>query len=179
MWDLPGPGLEPGPPALAGGFLTTVPPGKSPECSFNLVILWCPFNWSDRHVEIVIQWIVYSFISGYFCHLNLILRIGTLEWGEGEWYYGGNVRELFAVEFGVLLLVIRKDLMVWICQARSLGIRSCWGWGYLEPVGTSLFRCINWSYPQPGLPAFKISPHVLLFAADTLLFDTASSVSWI
>ena len=29
MWDLPGPGLEPVSPALAGGFLTTVPPGKS------------------------------------------------------------------------------------------------------------------------------------------------------
>ena len=29
MWGLPGPGLEPMCPALAGGFLTTVPPGKS------------------------------------------------------------------------------------------------------------------------------------------------------
>ena len=29
MWDLPRPGLEPMSPALAGGFLTTVPPGKS------------------------------------------------------------------------------------------------------------------------------------------------------
>ena len=28
MWDLPRPGLEPVTPALAGGFLTTVPPGK-------------------------------------------------------------------------------------------------------------------------------------------------------
>ena len=28
MWDLPGPGLEPVSPALAGGFSTTVPPGK-------------------------------------------------------------------------------------------------------------------------------------------------------
>ena len=28
-WDLPGPGLEPMSPALAGGFLTTAPPGKS------------------------------------------------------------------------------------------------------------------------------------------------------
>ena len=27
-WDLPGPRLEPMSPALAGGFLTTVPPGK-------------------------------------------------------------------------------------------------------------------------------------------------------
>ena len=31
MWDLPGPGLEPVSPALAGVFLTTVPPGKSPD----------------------------------------------------------------------------------------------------------------------------------------------------
>ena len=29
MWYLPGPGLEPMSPALAGGFLTTAPPGKS------------------------------------------------------------------------------------------------------------------------------------------------------
>ena len=28
MWDLPRPGLEPMSPALAGGFLTTAPPGK-------------------------------------------------------------------------------------------------------------------------------------------------------
>ena len=31
MWDLPGPGLEPVSPALAGRFLTTVPPGKPEE----------------------------------------------------------------------------------------------------------------------------------------------------
>ena len=30
MWDLPGLGIEPMSPALAGGFLTTAPPGKSP-----------------------------------------------------------------------------------------------------------------------------------------------------
>ena len=29
MWDLPRPGLEPVSPALAGGFLTTAPPGKT------------------------------------------------------------------------------------------------------------------------------------------------------
>ena len=29
MWDFPDPGFEPVSPALAGGFLTTVPPGKS------------------------------------------------------------------------------------------------------------------------------------------------------
>ena len=34
MWDPPRPGLEPVSPALAGGFSTTVPPGK-PCCSLN------------------------------------------------------------------------------------------------------------------------------------------------
>ena len=29
MWDLPGPGLEPMSSELAGGFLTTAPPGKT------------------------------------------------------------------------------------------------------------------------------------------------------
>ena len=32
MWDLPRPGLEPVSPALAGGFSTTVPPGKPWTC---------------------------------------------------------------------------------------------------------------------------------------------------
>ena len=48
MWDLPGPGLEPVCPALAGGFLTTAPPGKSQPIGFlvacclvsMLVLLW-------------------------------------------------------------------------------------------------------------------------------------------
>ena len=34
MWDLPGPGIEPVSPALAGGFLTTAPPGKPPDSTF-------------------------------------------------------------------------------------------------------------------------------------------------
>ena len=33
MWDLPRSGLEPVSPALAGGFLTTAPPGK-PQSNF-------------------------------------------------------------------------------------------------------------------------------------------------
>ena len=36
MWDLPGPGLEPMSPALAGGFLTTAPPGKPFPFVLNL-----------------------------------------------------------------------------------------------------------------------------------------------
>ena len=30
MWDLPGPGIEPTLPALAGRFFTTEPPGQPP-----------------------------------------------------------------------------------------------------------------------------------------------------
>ena len=37
MWDLPGPGFEPVSAALAGGFLTTVPPGRSGNSIFNLL----------------------------------------------------------------------------------------------------------------------------------------------
>ena len=39
MWDLPGPGLEPVSAALAGGFLTTAPPGKSLFLCILLVLL--------------------------------------------------------------------------------------------------------------------------------------------
>ena len=42
MWDLPGAGFEPVSPALAGGFLTTAPPGKPRKCLiFNEV---CAFT---------------------------------------------------------------------------------------------------------------------------------------
>ena len=34
MWNLPGPGIKPTSPALAGGFLTTGPPGKSNLSAF-------------------------------------------------------------------------------------------------------------------------------------------------
>ena len=40
MWDLPGPGLKPVSPALAGGFLTTAPPGKSLHLHFWLHSFW-------------------------------------------------------------------------------------------------------------------------------------------
>ena len=41
IWGLPRPGLEPMSPELAGGFLTTVPPGKSLQVVFCFVCLFC------------------------------------------------------------------------------------------------------------------------------------------
>ena len=52
MWDPPGPELEPVSPALAGGFLTTVPPGKSPHLSVSAIPLGC----RERAVETVQAW---------------------------------------------------------------------------------------------------------------------------
>ena len=41
MWDLPGTGIELVSPALAGGFLTTAPPGKSLPILLYLDIYGC------------------------------------------------------------------------------------------------------------------------------------------
>ena len=56
MWDLPRPGLKPVSPALAGGFLTTAPPGKSQELQFLkkegkicTPKTWCFYNNETMH----------------------------------------------------------------------------------------------------------------------------------
>ena len=46
MWDLPRPGLEPVSPALAGGFLTTAPPGKPCWKIFNHSFNFITCDWS-------------------------------------------------------------------------------------------------------------------------------------
>ena len=40
MWGFPGPGIKPACPPLAGGFLTTGPPGKSLEKVVNTLLIW-------------------------------------------------------------------------------------------------------------------------------------------
>ena len=45
MWDLPGPGLEPVSHALADGYLTTVPPGKSLDQIYFLNLLNSFLSW--------------------------------------------------------------------------------------------------------------------------------------
>ena len=48
MWDLPGPGLEPVSPALAGGFLTTAPPGKPLHGVLKTIFIYV---YGDEHIE--------------------------------------------------------------------------------------------------------------------------------
>ena len=47
MWNLPGSGIEPMSPALVGGFLSTVPPGKSDEWSIMLRFYLMVVDWSS------------------------------------------------------------------------------------------------------------------------------------
>ena len=47
MWDLPGPGIEPMSSALAGWFLSTVPPGKSGHYLLNEWIT----EWNDEWMD--------------------------------------------------------------------------------------------------------------------------------
>ena len=64
MWDLPGPGLEPVSPALAGGFLTTAPLGKSYLSS-----------WTPLHIDTIVSSSLtrsYSFVWGQINLLYLV-----------------------------------------------------------------------------------------------------------
>ena len=70
MWDLPGPGLEPISPALAGGFLTTAPPGKFKE------------RFTDQ-IRKLFKMIKNSFFS------SVANKYGTI----GEWLNYGTMEE--------------------------------------------------------------------------------------
>ena len=63
MWDPPRPGIEPVSPALAGGPLTTAPPGKSPSCNFILFFLFY-FFLKCESASLFIYLFIYLFIFG-------------------------------------------------------------------------------------------------------------------
>ena len=69
MWDLPRPGIEPVSPALAGGFLTTSPPGKPLEevvlmqiPEIMCVICTCRADPTDVHLQPSCPWIVMKYL---------------------------------------------------------------------------------------------------------------------
>ena len=79
MWDLPGPGLKPVSPALAGGFLTIMPPGKPQvnKCWWGKVLFyrWIPTNKSKRNDSVRLS--------------SFYREVSPLEWGihwvKGWW----------------------------------------------------------------------------------------------
>ena len=66
MWDLPGPRLEPVSPALAGGFLTIAPPGKS---------------WSRIIIIFLINEFIYLFLAVFGLHCCTQAFSSCGEWG--------------------------------------------------------------------------------------------------
>ena len=65
MWDLPGAGIEPVSPALASGFLSTAPPGKSlrhtllkcPDSQYRLARCWVVV-WNEKSTSGPLLWIL-------------------------------------------------------------------------------------------------------------------------
>ena len=68
MWDLPRPGIEPVSPALAGGFLTTAPPGK---CKKGIIVRKVPMK--QFHSIIFTQGGRHS-VDGEFARLSKAMR---------------------------------------------------------------------------------------------------------
>ena len=60
MWDLPGAGVEPVSPALAGRFLTTASPGKSLIYPFNYALIQ-----RGNHSEYNLAYSCQSFFNTY------------------------------------------------------------------------------------------------------------------
>ena len=54
MWDLPGSGIQPVCPALAGEFLSTAPPGKSSFLHFFFVTLLIAQNYLAYSIVFVV-----------------------------------------------------------------------------------------------------------------------------
>ena len=84
MWDLPRPGLEPAPPALAGRFSTTAPPGKPPQPWWHLTKVGCWVNnWWFSIIKIVPQhWLNKHFFDDWSYLFMLAQSTTRFSWGD-------------------------------------------------------------------------------------------------
>ena len=73
MWNLPGPGTELMSPALAGGFLTTAPPGKSSALNSFLLHFFC----CDSSPYVVS---LYGVLSSHWLSIFLSFSFGSSVW---------------------------------------------------------------------------------------------------
>ena len=55
MWNLPGPGIKPVSPALAGGFFTTEPPGKCGHSSLTFQFITALLLWTLPEVPVEVM----------------------------------------------------------------------------------------------------------------------------
>ena len=132
MWDLPRPGLEPVSPALAGGFSTTVPPGKPSPQGFKVR---CPrerARWKLYHL-----FYLPSEVIGH--HFNHSLYIETVTkthrdlrqeeinfsgWGSGKVLEGHIRPEIFFQSF--LENTVCQGSMLLVSFSSSFSYFSDW-----------------------------------------------------
>ena len=77
---VPQPGIEPGSPALEGGFLTTGPPGKSPnhhislsEAQLLLLVSYISFHKYFIHIEDIHVYVYIYYIFIFICNKRIFL----------------------------------------------------------------------------------------------------------
>ena len=86
MWDLSssaGPGVEPTSPALEGGFLTTGPPGKSPELFGSCKTESIPLYMLTPHLpfpRLLVTSVLLSVSVIFLMFILLFLKINSFIW---------------------------------------------------------------------------------------------------
>ena len=146
MWDLPRPGIEPMSPALAGRFLTTVPPGQSQFSTFFLLQ-------------------IYLLIFIFGCVGSSLLHVGFLQLQPagatlccGAWAsHCGGFSCCRARALGTWAsVVVAQGLSS--CGARTQLLRSMWDLPgpELEPVSPALAGRFLTTVPPGKPPIFHI-----------------------
>ena len=134
MWDLPGPGIKPMSPALAGRFLTTVPPGKSLNFSFwNFFSLFLPSNsyWSfilclnvvysvTHHSYVLVVWLTTFYYIYLLIHFPLLLTSSMSIWHCLFSFFffffchsSGNIYWLLVLFFGFLKFIFTEITLIY------------------------------------------------------------------
>ena len=114
MWDLPGPGIEPVSPALAGGFLTTVPPGKSLSSISYLTII----HWTNKQFFFFFTFFFFNFNFIFGCVGSSLPYMGfSLVVASGGYY------TLQCMGFSLWWLLLLQST-----GSRHAGFSSCSTW---------------------------------------------------
>ena len=177
MWNLPGPGIEPMSPTLAGGFLTTTPPGKSSALNSFLLHFFCydssPYIVSLYGVHWLSIFLSFSFGSSIWM-LSTSLSSNTLILFSFSFPWSSLLLNL-CVEFFSLLIVL--------CMLSHLShvwlFVTLWTVAHQALLSIGFSRQEYWSglpcTPPGDLPDPVIKPESLTFPALADRFFTTSA----
>ena len=176
MWNLPGPGIEPMSPTLAGGFLTTTPPGKSSALNSFLLHFFCydssPYTVSLYGVHWLSIFLSFSFGSSIGM-LSTNLSSNTLILFSFSFPWSSLLLNL-CVEFFSLLIVLcilSRLSHVWLFV-------TLWTVAHQAALSIGFSRQEYWSglpcTPPGDLPDPGIKPQSLTFPALADRFFTTS-----